>query len=401
MSKTRNLTRKELYDLVWSEPMSVVCKQFGISDNGLRKHCKSMNIPIPPVGYWSKLKYGKPVEKPILPKDYEGKKQSVNLQEVDPNDIIVELIPPVDRYKEREAEIESGNLSYFVVPEVLYAKDPLIIDTKEKIREDRENIHLSKSPYKSKIKETLNVSVNRDSLDRTLSIFSTVIRSLRFRGHDILVKDNCTYAVVDGEKIQVSMTERNRKKGEAYLRELQFNIHYEYRWNSPKTFNDTTYTKVEDKIVSIIAFLEIRSDEIKEERSAAEKRRIEQEEKERLRKEFEAKRDTELKDFQSLFTMAERLYKANTIRNYVATYEKYLTENGIENEGILAKLEWAKEKADWLDPFISKDDEYLDCYKKDEIIQAKCPKEKSWRDTNYYEHSGNSYWAKPWWKKDR
>lgn len=28
------LTRKELYDLVWSEPMTTLCKRFGITDNG-------------------------------------------------------------------------------------------------------------------------------------------------------------------------------------------------------------------------------------------------------------------------------------------------------------------------------------------------------------------------------
>ncbi|MFT3739568.1 MAG: hypothetical protein QM786_12480 [Breznakibacter sp.] len=67
------LTRKELYDLVWSEPMSTVCKRFGISDNGLRKHCKSMNIPTPPIGYWAKLQSGKTVEILPIPNEYEEK----------------------------------------------------------------------------------------------------------------------------------------------------------------------------------------------------------------------------------------------------------------------------------------------------------------------------------------
>ena len=53
------LTRKELYDLVWSEPMTTICKRFGLSDNGLRKRCKSMNIPTPPLGYWAKLMVSK------------------------------------------------------------------------------------------------------------------------------------------------------------------------------------------------------------------------------------------------------------------------------------------------------------------------------------------------------
>ena len=72
------LTRKELYDLVWSEPMNTVCKRFGISDNGLRKHCKSMNIPTPPLGYWAKLQSRKEVEIIPLPSEYEGKKQFAN-----------------------------------------------------------------------------------------------------------------------------------------------------------------------------------------------------------------------------------------------------------------------------------------------------------------------------------
>jgi hypothetical protein len=40
------LTRKELYDLVWAQPLSRLTKKYKISDNGLRKICKRMNIPI-------------------------------------------------------------------------------------------------------------------------------------------------------------------------------------------------------------------------------------------------------------------------------------------------------------------------------------------------------------------
>ena len=40
----------------------------------------------------------------------------------------------VNPYKQRELEICSGDISCFKVPEVLYAKNPLIIDTKKKIQ---------------------------------------------------------------------------------------------------------------------------------------------------------------------------------------------------------------------------------------------------------------------------
>ena len=60
--------REELYEDAWSKPMTALAEKYGLSDNGVRKRCKSLNIPIPHLGYWAKLKAGKPVEaKPPLP----------------------------------------------------------------------------------------------------------------------------------------------------------------------------------------------------------------------------------------------------------------------------------------------------------------------------------------------
>ena len=63
-----NSEREKLYNEVWKEPVTTVSKRYGISDTGLRKRCKALNIPLPSVGYWAKLKAGKSVEeKPELP----------------------------------------------------------------------------------------------------------------------------------------------------------------------------------------------------------------------------------------------------------------------------------------------------------------------------------------------
>ena len=66
-------SQKRAVDLVWTEPMTTICKRFGLSDNGLRKHCKSMNIPTPPTGYWAKIKFGKKVKVIPLPEDKKAK----------------------------------------------------------------------------------------------------------------------------------------------------------------------------------------------------------------------------------------------------------------------------------------------------------------------------------------
>lgn len=52
------MTREELYSLVWSEPMVHVAKRLGLSDRGLAKRCKSMDVPVPPRGYWARLQAG-------------------------------------------------------------------------------------------------------------------------------------------------------------------------------------------------------------------------------------------------------------------------------------------------------------------------------------------------------
>jgi len=53
------LTRQQLYELVWSEPMRNLAAQIGISDVAIAKHCRKCNVPVPPRGYWNKLQAGK------------------------------------------------------------------------------------------------------------------------------------------------------------------------------------------------------------------------------------------------------------------------------------------------------------------------------------------------------
>lgn len=55
--KINNLTRKELYDHVWSKLISTLSMEFDLSDLDLRKICTDYQIPLPKNGHWSKLKF--------------------------------------------------------------------------------------------------------------------------------------------------------------------------------------------------------------------------------------------------------------------------------------------------------------------------------------------------------
>ena len=91
MNESQNIKkiRQTLYEEIWVEPMTTVAVRYGISDNGLRKRCKSLNIPWPPNGYWAKVKAGKPVaDRPPLPPynetilSYESHGDEVNASKV-------------------------------------------------------------------------------------------------------------------------------------------------------------------------------------------------------------------------------------------------------------------------------------------------------------------------------
>src|SRR5512142_2828685 len=96
--KTLHFSRQELYEQVWSEPMVTLAQKYGLSDVGLRKKCKKLNIPLPPQGYFLRNKRG---DRPPLP-PYEGK----STVEITPT---IVAFPPVsadpEQLKEAEARI--------------------------------------------------------------------------------------------------------------------------------------------------------------------------------------------------------------------------------------------------------------------------------------------------------
>jgi hypothetical protein len=66
-SRWFRINREELYEKVWSAPMIAVAKEIGISDRGLAKAAARIEVPVPPLGYWAKLKWGKTVARIPLP----------------------------------------------------------------------------------------------------------------------------------------------------------------------------------------------------------------------------------------------------------------------------------------------------------------------------------------------
>lgn len=61
------MTREELHQQVWSQPMRTLAASIGISDVALAKRCRVANVPVPPRGWWARKDAGKAVRIVPLP----------------------------------------------------------------------------------------------------------------------------------------------------------------------------------------------------------------------------------------------------------------------------------------------------------------------------------------------
>ncbi len=73
----RKITREELYDMVWAEPVSKLAEKLGISGFAVAKWCKKLGVPRPGRGYWARVEAGQSVKKTPLPKAAKGQDRCV------------------------------------------------------------------------------------------------------------------------------------------------------------------------------------------------------------------------------------------------------------------------------------------------------------------------------------
>jgi hypothetical protein len=88
------MTRQELYELVWSQPMQSLAKTFGISDVALAKRCRAVDVPVPPRGYWARKAAGQQPARPPLPRYRSSTNPSAPPARGAPREVLREGLEP-------------------------------------------------------------------------------------------------------------------------------------------------------------------------------------------------------------------------------------------------------------------------------------------------------------------
>ncbi|WP_240230054.1 hypothetical protein [Devosia lacusdianchii] len=168
------VTREELYELVWSQPMTKVCEQFSVSSSYMARVCSLLNVPRPPRGYWAKLAVGKAPAAEGLPDALPGDHLTWN-EKGEPLPASPPTRPAIPR-RQRSATRKR-------VPST---------DVHELIRNARAEFLRSRpresGGYLKPSKRLLpDISASEAQLDRVLGVASTLYNQLDTQGARVLV----------------------------------------------------------------------------------------------------------------------------------------------------------------------------------------------------------------------
>ncbi len=358
--ETTTLTRKELYDLVWSTAISKILERFALSHDGFKKICKEHEIPLPSNGYWSKLKHNKPFIKESLNLDFTGSNEIEFTVRTNGSNVNIDQSPLTILTK----QILSDKNAPLQVPEKLTKPDILITQTKDY----KSNGNYNHYDYrKSKIDRLSIYGVEKENFNRALIIMDMFVKLLRYRGHSFKrdINGDGPHIMIKEISFPFSMREAQKRippeegsYGSTYLPTgiLVLKIGPNFR---ALEWKDGTI-KLENQLAKIVAKLEIEADKelIQKEESRIYWLKYE-EEKER-KEQIKKRKEEEIQKFNKLVELSKQYNQALLIREYI----KAEHQNAISNNNLTAEklewLNWANDKADWLDPLVNKQDKILD-----------------------------------------
>jgi hypothetical protein len=346
--------RYDLYKSLWSRPLTTLAKEYGISASTIRKICRELDVPVPNMGHWQKLQYGKSVSIIELPLNYTGNQNYT----FESKEVFYKKDSNLSAQHHLQQEIENSPGLNFSVPKKLKQPDILIINAKEGYPSQR-YIRSGGDCLRTTNDGLLDITVAPKNINRALIFMDSFIKLLKARGHDVTINNNGTCAIIFGEEITICLQEKLRIeetvdkynwRSRQYFPTgiLTFRMWKDFRFNQ-KIWSDGRQL-IEYQLSKILASLELLARQEKERRIEREKRWKEQEEQERIENEILNRKEQEKLAFKNLLKQAKQWHKSQKLRAYINEVESKANMKGEISNELKSWLEWAKQKIDWFDP---------------------------------------------------
>jgi hypothetical protein len=362
------LTREQLYDLVWSKPISQLEQSHGFAEGSLAKLCARHKIPTPPRGYWTQVHAGQAPTRARLPRsDDEAKIHLPSVRE------------PVDAAAEAA---DAGDDDRIAVSERLSAPSAIIAEARDALRDAQKGDNgMLKCP-----KGCWQLTVSRKALGLALRVADALFKACEKRGWPVRLEGDRAVVTVASIPIAVTISESSdRSEAPPEPKPGYYSFHYNrnnsyvyrpsgrltvtieetqrgYQPGVRRNWHGTAGKPVEAKLASVLVgmtrlAMAVRADneerarreqEAAERQRAAEMARIERERMQRAIAEENAR-------VESLLEQSRRWHTANTLRAFIDIARERGATGKVDLHGkdLQAWILWAAAQADRIDPFVA------------------------------------------------
>jgi hypothetical protein len=332
------VTREELYEQVWTTPLVRLAVQYGISNVGLGKLCRRLNVPTPGRGYWARLAAGEKLKRTPLPKPV-GYQARIELT----RDPTATMTQPQTKPPE------------VLVPEALDSAHGVIRQLGNLLRK------ASVDEHERLVVGTI-FATTAGTHRRALLVLDGLCKALETRGHAIAIVagdggrptlrataggetvslsmseslDRIEHELTPAEQAEVEKTGKSRARKYDYAPGGRLRIDINDRDLARSAWADTERRRLERKLGNVVVSIEAvaearkaRRNEFEEQQRKEEQRRLEAEQhRQRLAEEqAEARRQQRLKQYRELLArdvehMAADWVRAKQVREFLDAYDE-------------------------------------------------------------------------------
>lgn len=242
-SEQLSLTRKQLYDMVWSTPMLRLSRTFQCSSTWLARICRDASVPVPPRGYWAKKRAGKAARRQALPRS------------ASPDEIVVSYMPPSESsepapapppppppaldedLEELRSQIEQAG-PIEITPE-FDQLHPVIARTRKALRATDpkyQHRHGLLQPRWANDGCILELDVSATAIDRAVHLFEALFRALQQFGGKVVAAEKAPHVKLLGERLRYYLRERPRMRKLA-PEEIENRWDSKFRWEGSGVFD--------------------------------------------------------------------------------------------------------------------------------------------------------------------
>ncbi|MBU2901552.1 hypothetical protein [Maribacter dokdonensis] len=325
----------DLYELVWSKSLKEICTEYEIAYVDFKHLCTVNKIPLPEMGYWTKLRFGKPVFKTALTSDIDINKE-----------IDLELLEKVKENTKSTTKI--------LCPKKIH---PLVTKTKQELTTIKSYRDSYTRMEWNRQKDILPIHTDEKVQKRALKFMNIFLYSMEQRSMQIKFKyGRCTIELYS-QTIEINLRQKYHRvrttNGKVWSRQefVKSNkLEFLTGSHNRKSWLDTEKIKIEERIPSILDYIEknltywrdVRKQQAEEEK-LKEIELLKQQEIERLQKIEEDK-------IAQLYKDAENWQRAELLRKFMDAKKENEIRNGTFNKETEKWLAWVITKINDLDP---------------------------------------------------